>query len=164
MNRFFTKEEFIERAYLFSQQYKNIYTSNKDMHLMIHPEYGTTVIFNMKNGKAATSRCHCKDTYDSDIGIGIAWQRYCKSYIEPIFIKHISFTELREGDIFVAIPRNRPAQRYKHRERWTVTKIKTFVDPDPRKLRGDKTIIYAVNLNDEKEILFQDYDTFYKEL
>lgn len=117
MYRFFTEEEFNERAIKFYYDFM-IQSGKKGSNLRIthEPNSCTTLIYNSKNGKTGLSKLHRNDVFDIKIGIGVAWQRYCKDYIEPIYIKPINYENFTEGDIFIckcSLTKDKQRQVYK---------------------------------------------------
>lgn len=61
-----------------------------------------TVVGNAKTGKIATAKRRTNEKYDKEIGIGVAYARYCGVEI-PIERKPIPLHTLKNGDYFTII-------------------------------------------------------------
>lgn len=107
MIKFFTKQEFNDRAERFYRIFCEQFVSKnfKNVHITNNINKGTTMIYNNATGKVGFAKCHPSDEFSLVIGIGIAWQRYCNDYFEPIFIKQLDDVKsLKVRDYFVCKP------------------------------------------------------------
>ena len=58
-----------------------------------------TVIVNLNNGKTWTATCHESDSYDTNIGKGVAFARFLGEEI-PVEYKEVNLSSLHYGDQF----------------------------------------------------------------
>ena len=58
-----------------------------------------TVIVNLNNGKTWTATCHESDSFDTNIGKGVAFARFLGEEI-PVERKEVNLSSLRYGDKF----------------------------------------------------------------
>ena len=59
----------------------------------------TYIGYNFKTHKSFVARCHSEDTFDSDIGVAIAYAR-CKGYDVPKQKVYKKLSEMKNGDKF----------------------------------------------------------------
>lgn len=60
-----------------------------------------TIVGNLKTGKTATAKCHSYETYSIDMGIGVAYARYCDEEI-PKERRAVPMHTLKNGDRFIS--------------------------------------------------------------
>ena len=58
-----------------------------------------TILINLKNGKTWTAACHESDSFDTNIGKGVAFARFLGEEI-PIERKEVNLSSLHYGDKF----------------------------------------------------------------
>ena len=57
-------------------------------------------VFNIRTGNFGVAKCKDTDTFSYNVGVAIAWARYCKKDI-PVVGTYVSYNELKLGDIIV---------------------------------------------------------------
>lgn len=123
---FFTKNEFEDSAKQHAHIFRKVYKRSKNLHLITNTISGTTLIYNDVTGKIGSCKCSNKDTFNYLVGVGVAWQKYCMCYYDPIFIERVDSYKLNLNDYFVCCPSSLVSsnKRYRTKQLFTVIEIK----------------------------------------
>lgn len=65
----------------------------------INPDKGIVRVTNICTGKTGVAKCNKKDRFDSTIGVGIAWAKYCGVEL-PKVVEITTAKKLQNGDRF----------------------------------------------------------------
>lgn len=95
-----TKSRFDDWVTQMTGNFFNYIKKNKHIQYSVCRDDRCVVIFNAKTCKIASSRCHPSDTFDSRIGIAVAFAKYIGSKI-PKIIDCVNINQVKEGQTVI---------------------------------------------------------------
>lgn len=77
-----------------------VYENSSYVRIEINIRRKLVSIFNIRTGKLGLAKCRKTDTFSPNIGIAIAWSRYCNPEAEiPIIAERVSYEDVEVGDL-----------------------------------------------------------------
>lgn len=92
-----TVSNFREWAYKKAREFDQFKKNHNYIYLTFYKR--STILINLKNGKTWTAACHESDSFDVNIGKGIAFARFLGEEI-PVEHKEVKISSLNYGDRF----------------------------------------------------------------
>lgn len=92
-----TVSNFREWAYRKAREFDQFKKNHNYIYLTFYKR--STILINLKNGKTWTAACHELDSFDVNIGKGIAFARFLGEEI-PVEYKEVNLSSLHYGDQF----------------------------------------------------------------
>lgn len=92
-----TVSNFREWAYEKAREFDRFKKNHNYIYLTFYKR--KTILINLKNGKTWTAACHESDSFDVNIGKGIAFARFLGEEI-PVERKEVNLSSLHYGDKF----------------------------------------------------------------
>ena len=92
-----TVSNFKEWAYRKAREFDQFKKNHNYIYLTFYKR--STILINLKNGKTWTAACHESDSFDVNIGKGIAFARFLGEEI-PVEYKEVNLSSLHYGDKF----------------------------------------------------------------
>lgn len=92
-----TVSNFREWAYRKAREFDQFKKNHNYIYLTFYKR--STILINLKNGKTWTAACHESDSFDVNIGKGIAFARFLGEEI-PVEYKEVNLSSLHYGDKF----------------------------------------------------------------
>lgn len=92
-----TVSNFKEWAYRKAREFDQFKKNHNYIYLTFYKR--STILINLKNGKTWSATCHESDSFDTNIGKGVAFARFLGEEI-PVEYKEVNLSSLHYGDQF----------------------------------------------------------------
>ena len=92
-----TVSNFKEWAYKKAREFDQFKKNHNYIYLTFYKR--KTILINLNNGKTWTATCHESDSFDTNIGKGVAFARFLGEEI-PVECKEVNLSSLHYGDRF----------------------------------------------------------------